>query len=298
MAEISFDKTRDYIYRNCVERVDNKRKEKGLPQIELCRDDKTLVSYFFNCKLTSNNQYLVTKKLLDYYSEKTGCVSGAVPIFEFSNIHEVLWGNDIEFNDNLFTIFSLIIFDILNSSYKKKDFLEYVLCDNIIYSKYFSFRNIKNKYNVTLLENFAIFDEMVDDQHMSSYLDTAINYLYNKPDFRRKFSDIFLSFTNLHDDYTHIDDRLCKEFIPNLYVLLDEYSPTDSSLGIRVKTLIDTDIIKAMEQIDALKNVPDFLNTPEFKLNKQIINASSTYICKLEDIALSSEATCTYLYGW
>lgn len=62
--------------------------------------------------------------------------------------------------------------------------------------------------------------------------------------------------------------------------------------------IIHTDIIKAMEQIDALKNVPDFLNTPEFKLNKQIINASSTYICKLEDIALSSEATCTYLYGW
>lgn len=243
----------------------------------------------------TNHRY---KKLLDYSSEITGCVSGAVPIFHFNNIHEVLWGDDTEFNDNLFTIFSLMIFDILNSSNNRKDFLEYILCDNIIYSKYISFRNIKNKYNISLIENFAIYDEMVDDQHMANYLNIAIKHLYNKTNFQEQFREIFISFTRLHDDYTHIDDRLCKEFIPNFFVLLDNYKPTNTSLGIRVKTLIDTDIIKAIDQMDALKNVPDFLNTPEFKLNKQIINASSTYICKLEDIALSSENLGIYLYGW
>lgn len=298
MPEIYFNKTKDFIYRNCVRRVENKRLEKKLPQIALCRDDKTLVSYFFNCKLTSNNQYLVTKKLLDYTSDIIGSRTGAVPIFEFENIHEVLWGNDKEFEDNLSTIFSLLVFDILDSSTKDKDFLEYVLCDNIIYSKYFSFRNIKDKYNVSLLENFAVYDELVNDQHMSNYLDIAIKYLYHKPAFHSKFKEIFLFFTKSHDDYTHIDDRLYKEFIPNLYELLDNYKPTATSLGIRVKNLIDTDIIKAIEQIDALKNNPDFLNTPEAELNKQIVNASSTYICKLEDIALSSENSGVYFYGW
>lgn len=298
MLEINFKKTKEYIYKSCVNRVDKKRKELKKPQIDLCRNDKSLVSCFFNCKITKNNPYLVTKKLLDYYSDETAERTGAVPAFKFSNEHEVLWGNDEEFDKNLFSIFSLIIKDILDSSCKEKEILEYTLSDNIIYAKYLTFYKIKKVYDISLLKSFAIWDYMVDDIHMNNYLETAINHLYNKPDFMEKFKKIFLVFSKRYNDYTHIDKRLYKHFIPEFKLLLEEYKPTNSSLGIRVKTLIETDIIKSIEQINTFKNNSEFLFSSEFQINKEIINASSLYITKLEKIADTCEQTGIYIYGW
>jgi len=40
------------------------------------------------------------------------------------------------------------------------------------------------------------------------------------------------------------------------------------------------------------------VDTADYKLNKQIINASSQYIVELEDIARRSYETGTYIYDW
>lgn len=300
MEHINFNLTKNFVYQKCVERVEKKRTDQDTvkPQIALCRDDKSLVSFFFNCKTGPNNKYLVTKRLLNYHNNKTNEDYGAVPVFGFKDEHEVLWGNETEFNQNLFTIFSSLIKDILDSQSSKKDYLEYILSDNIIYAKYLSFHQIKEKYQVSLSENFAIWDYEVDEKHMIKYLDIAIQYLYDKPHFKEQFKIVFLTFTNLHDDYTHIDERICKELLPDLYNILEKNKPSATSLGIRVKTLIETDIIKALDQLDALKYNSDFLHTPEFKINKKIINASSKYICDLENIALSALNSGVCSYGW
>ena len=104
-----------------------------------------------------------------------------------------------------------------------KDVLEYALCDNIILPKYSTFYKIKNTY-ISLLENFAILDYMVDDIHMINYLGATIHHLYNKSDFIVKFKKIFLAFTNLYNDYTR-DERLCKNFYSRFVLLLEEYKP-------------------------------------------------------------------------
>ena len=133
---------------------------------------------------------------------------------------------------------------------------------------------------------------------MSKYLEIALMHLYHKNLFEESFERIFLSFTERYKDYTHIEDRLCKDFLPDLLSLLEEYKPSSSSLGIRVKTLIETDIIKAMDQIEALKKNSDFCDTSEYHINKEIIHASSQYIVELEKIAQRTYDTGTYIYGW
>lgn len=299
-SSITFESFKTYIFRKCVDRVEAKRlsQDPVQPQIALCRDDKSLVSFFFNCKTGTNNKYLVTKRLLNYKSKDSDEATGAVPVFCFANEHEVLWGNTIEFRENLFPIFCLLIKDILLSDYENKETVERTLCDNIIYSKYSTFRKIKDTYDISLLENFGIYDETVNEQAMSNYLEIALMHLYHKSLFEESFERIFLSFTKRYNDYTHIEDRLCKDFLPDLLSLLEEYKPSSSSLGLRVKTLIETDIIKALDQMDAYKNNTNFIDTTDYKLNKKIIRASSQYIVELEDIARRSYENGTYIYGW
>lgn len=300
MQRIKFDSFKQYIFRKCVDRVEAKRlsQDPVQPQIALCRDDKSLVSYFFNCKTGTNNKYLITKRLLNYKSNDSDEISGAVPVFGFKNEHEVLWGDMKEFRSNLFPIFCLLIKDILESDYERMETIENTLCDNIIYAKYSTFRTIKDTYDISLLENFGIYDESVEDRAMNDYLEIALKHLYHKNMFEASFERIFLSFTKRYNDYTHIEKRLYRDFLPDLLSLLEEYKPSSSSLGLRVKTLIETDIIKAINQIEAAKNNSDFCNTPEYHINKEIIHASSQYIVELEKIAQRTYDAGAYVYDW
>ena len=300
MNTIDFKLTKEFVYEKCVDRVESRRLSETpiKPQIAICRDDKSLVSYFFNCKTGVNNKYLVTKRLLNYYDKDTDEYYGAVPVFGFKNEHEVLWGDTQEFQNNLFSILSLLIKDILNSEYERKNILENSLCDNIIYAKYSTFRNIKKQYDLSLLKTFGIWDYMVEYQAMNDYLEIAINHLYNKNLFKESFMEIFLSFTKKYNNYTHIDNRLCKDFLPDFLSLLDKYKPSSNSMGLRVKILIETDIIKAIDQLEAFSSNSDFCSTQEFQLNKEIIRASSQYIVELEKFARHSYEIGTYIYGW
>lgn len=144
---MDFKNTKEYIYEKCVRRVESKRLSLSPvpPQIALCPTDKSLVSCFFNRKLTQNNKYLVTSRLLDHYESASGTRTGAVPAFGFNDIHEVLWGSLEEFDQNLFDIFSAIIKDLIQSDYEHLALIDVTLCDHITYSKYSTFYRIKKK---------------------------------------------------------------------------------------------------------------------------------------------------------
>lgn len=281
MQIIDFKLFKDYIYKKCVERVEKKRLSETpiKPQYSLFPDDKGLVSKFFNCKIGPNNKYLIPKRLLN--SEIDGIRYGAVPVFNFTDEHEVLWGDTEEFNNNLPSIFIFLLVDILNSKSDLSSLIEDVLCDNIIFAKYYSLFLIKDIYDISLIKYFAVPDEMVDKNHMNKYLKIALNHLYNRPNFETKFRKIFLNFTYDKNSYTHIDERLTNEFIPELIPLLKEYLPTEESLGLRVKAIINSDMLKVIDQLDGN------IKSSEFKINKKLINASSTYITELEKIAYS-----------
>lgn len=167
----------------------------------------------------------------------------------------------------------------MNSKSDLTSLIEDVLCDNIIFAKYYSFCLIKTIYNIPLIKYFAIPDEMVSNKNMNEYLKIALVHLYNRPNFEFKFRKIFLKFTNEQNLYTRIDENLTKYLIPYLISLLKEYLPTEESLGLRVKTIINSDMLKVIDQLN--RNI----NSSEFKINKKLINASSTYISELEQIA-------------
>lgn len=118
------------------------------------------------------------------------------------------------------------------------------------------------------------------------------------PKFKNTRYSFIQSISKKYNDFTHIDDRLCKDFLPGFLSLLDKYKPSSNSLGLRVKTLIETDIIKIIDQLEALASNSDFCSTQEFQLNKEIISASSQYIVELEEIVWHSYETRTYIYGW
>lgn len=136
---------------------------------------------------------------------------------------------------------------------------------------------------------------MVENEVLNEYSEIAIHHLYHKTHFEDSFKDIFLSFTRKYNDYTHIDDRLCKDFLPLFLSLIEKYKPSSNSLGLRVKTLIETDIVKAIVQIEAHNSNSDFCATNEYHLNKEIIRASSQYIVELEKIARHAYETGIYI---
>lgn len=289
---MEFPKTRDYVYHKCVERVDERRKAQGKKMIDLCPDDKSLVSHFFKCHTTRNNPYLITKRLLNVNNEEQG-VYGAVPILGFKDEFEVLWGNDEEFSTNSYDIFKSIVMDIFNSKskedYKKEDLdiidtIETVLCDDITFAKYSTFFHLKEKYQVSTIKYFGILESSISITSMSQYFEDALRYLYHKDDFGKSFEKSFYKFTRKYKNYKYFDKRLYEEYvIPKLIPLFKKFMPTSASLGLRVKRLIEDDISKMIEQIPALHTSKESSST--FMFNRKIINASSEYIVKLEEIA-------------
>ncbi len=280
---MDFERTRNYIYKKCVDRVDKRRIEKQKPQIALCPDDKSLVSHFFNGKCTTNNPYLVNKRLINTNDEKKGIISGAVPILGFKDEFEVLWGDEKEFKEALYPIFKNIMFDLVSSNSEYNEDIETVLCDYITYSKYSTLLHIKNLHNISLLKYFGVLDTAVSPENMHIYLDHAIKYLYSKDNFSVSFEKTFYEFANKQKDYKFFDHKIENNYvIPLLIPLIKDYKKTDS-LGLRVKKLIESDISKAIEQIDLY--TPSYQFSPEFKLRRHIINASSSYIVELENIS-------------
>lgn len=285
---MEFENTRNYVYEKCVDRVKKRLNEKKLPQISICPDDKSLVSNFLNLKCTKNNPYLITKKLLNSNTEDNG-ITGIIPILEFKNEFEVLWGNEAEFEKNLYPIFENIMFDFAISKPEYFRDIEIILCDHIIYSKYSTFLHLKEKHDISLLKYFGIFDTFVSQQNMDNFFRNALKYLYSKKNFESQFKDIFYKFTKGQKDYKSFVRRLEKDYaISDLIPLLKKYSPTSDSLGLRVKKLIEDDISKVIMQIEEYN--PYSPPTPEFLLRKKLINASSTYITKLEEIAEQCQA--------
>lgn len=297
-GKLDFTLTKKFLYEKCVERVERKRCSFNPP---ISRDsifyDPSLLSKFFNCKTSSSNTYLITPKLLRC-SNESGEEMGFVKILDFKDEEEVLWGDNQEFRDNLFSIFTCIIQDIMSSDYEGKDYIDEILCDNIIYAKFSSFRHIKDKYKISLLPYFGIWDSKVEDDKMRKYIDIACDQLYHKANFAHKFEKVLWDYSRLYKDYSFLDTRLRNDLLPSLFTMLEDYTPSSNSLGLRVNALINTDLIKSIDQIDAMHSCNDYMETPEFHLNQSIIHAASNYILELENIALSALESGTYIYGW
>lgn len=296
---MNFKNTTNYIYKNCINRVKKRLEKHGLPQISICPSDKSLVSHFFNyekyennaeqCNDKSNplknNPYLITPKLLNGLDE-SGNACGIVPVLGFKDEYEVLWGTNEEFNNNLHQIFRNIISDLLDMHTYDIE-INNVLCDYVPFAKYFTYLQLILKTHSPVIPYYGITEDEILF-NIDNAEANAIDFLYSKPDFKKDFKKIFSDFiqqNKLKDKYTNIDKKITNRFVqPDLIPLLKKYAPSGDSLGLRVKNIIEHDLAQSKDLILAHEK-NHTLSDSEYK--KALINASSSYIVKLEEIQKS-----------
>lgn len=281
--------------------------ELGLPQISICPSDKSLVSHFFNyekyensAKLykkksnpLKNNPYLITPKLLNGLDE-SGDACGIVPVLGFKDEYEVLWGTNEEFNNNLHQIFRNIISDLLDIHTYDKE-INNALCDYVPFAKYSTYLQLIQKTHFPVLPYYGIREDEIFF-NIDSVEANAIDFLYSKPNFKKEFNEKFSKFTRPHDSkqeknpkthtiYTNLDKKIANNFVkPDLIPLLKKYAPSGDSLGLRAKNIIEHDLSQSKDLILAHEENRT-LSDSEYK--KALINASSSYIVKLEEIQKS-----------
>lgn len=300
---MDFKKTTNYIYKNCINRVKKRLEELGLPQISICPSDKSLVSHFFNYEKNyekyknsaklykkksnplKNNPYLITPKLLNGLDE-SGDACGIVPVLGFKDEYEVLWGTNKEFNNNLHQIFRNIISDLLDIHTYDKE-INNALCDYVPFAKYSTYLQLIQKTHFPVLPYYGITEDEIFF-NIGNAEANAIDFLYSKPDLKKDFNERFSNFikkNELEKKYTNIDKKLTNKFVqPELIPLLEKYAPSGDSLGLRVKSIIEHDLSQSKDLILAHE---ENRTLSDSEYTKTLINASSSYVAKLEEIQKS-----------
>lgn len=286
---MNFTHTTHFIYQSCITRVQQELKRKKLPQISIYRPDKTLVSTFFNYMKyiekgtpPKNNPYLLPPCLVEHEDKHSKEPCGIVPILGMEKF-EVLWGKkEQEFIQQLPSIFLNLILDISETDFRNNfPDIYLVLCDYVPFAKYSTLLNIKKCNNITLLTTFGVYDEAVSEGNMSYYLFKAVEFIFARKEFASDFKDTFLKFAEQLTSYTRLPSKL-ERFVENdFYDLFSRHKPSSDSLGLRVKELIEKDLVHTLELIKYSNKTS---NTPSEGYMKELNRASSSYIVQLEKI--------------
>lgn len=279
---MNFAHTTHFIYQSCITRVQKKLERKKLPQISIYRSDKTLVSTFFNYmkymekgKTPKNNPYLLPPCLVEHEDE------GIVPTLGMERF-EVLWGNEnTEFLDNLELIFKYLMLDIQENLQTDFPTMILVLCDYVPFAKYSTLLRIKMNECISLLDTFGVYDEKVSSDNMYSYLLEALQFTFDKKEFSEDFQTTFFKFAEQLKSFSRLPSKL-ERFVKNdFYDLFNRHKPSSDSLGLRVKELIEKDLVHALELINSSKGSANILQESYMK---ELNYASSQYIVQLENI--------------
>lgn len=282
---MDLEQTMEYIYKKCSERIDTRIKEKGVKAYQIYPADPKLISRIRNNnRKNKNNKYLLTNSAMRTKDE-SGKPVGLIPILHFKNEHEILWGNELEFKKNLFMIFYYLIKDLLSSDFEAD--VKDTLYDYVPYAKYSAFFQIileaeplPGNIGLPFLSCYGVYEDEVFS-NLEKAEDDAIEYLYLKC--KDNFEQVFFDFTKETLSFTKINKVIEKNFINLVFIaLLKKYLPGIDSLGLRVKNLIQADISHTRDLILLHHISPDTDN--ELSLIKNLIHASSKYICELENI--------------
>ena len=103
--------------------------------------------------------------------------------------------------------------------------------------------------------------------------ESALLFLYQKC--KKGFSEYFLLFVKEHQSFHKLDKVISNALFPSFVSILENHKPDASSLGLRVRDLINAD----------LYNTAAMVATGDYDLYKASLNrASSNYILSLEAI--------------
>lgn len=273
----------EFFYEKTSKRVKEKIKNSGSTYENIFPSDPKQLSWIINNNRTKNNRYLICDAVIKYEDkDKKNEHYGLIMCCDFKDKKEVLWGTETEIESYLPDLFLLLFNELntldLNNAYNSKS--EYILYDYVPYAKYSAYWKILFSSNNI---HPAIFYGIYEDQiinNIDSSRNEAIRFLYIKC--KNRFAKIFKKFADNTRSYSKIPDVFEKKFInQNFIPMLDEIEnkmKEKASLGLRVRDLILNDL-----SMSALLIVGKDNNNNEENI-KNLINASSKYICKLEEI--------------
>ena len=274
---MKLENTTKLLYQLCADRVKKKIRESGLTLEKIYPNDPKLISRIQNNKRYNGNRFLLTDTVImpSEPDENTPSNIGLVPLL-FKNKEELLWGTDEEFTQNLYPIFESIVLDLLDASSEIEIDINYILCDYVPYAENYAYWHLlyecDNKYPAFL---YGINEDKITNNR-DKHLFNAIKFLYKKCS--GNFFLVFIDFTVSVCSYKKLDSVLYKKFIIPLFIpMIKKYIPTSSSLGIRARELILSDLSSVPKLVLEQEILPKSYQEYYRILN----NASSTYILKL-----------------
>lgn len=134
-----------------------------------------------------------------------------------------------------------------------------------------------------MMLNFpALFFGIKEDtviENIDSARDDALEFFYNRC--KKDFLSDFIDFANKNNSFHMLNNTIKNDLVENRFLpMMKKFMPDASSLGLRVKNLIFEDLSYCAALV-CNRNI----DNPEYR--KQLINASSDYILRLEDIQLT-----------
>lgn len=265
----------EFFYKKTSERIKKEVEKSNLTYREIYMRDSKQIGYIINNKRTKNNRYLIPDAVLKN-TDDFGNADGLLAKLSFSDCKEILWGTDNEIDNYLPELFELL-WEF--TSYKKNPYnidKEMYLCDYIPYAKLSTYLSILEQPDNIYPALFYGIREDTIYSNIALAEKNAYKYLYNNC--KDSFSTIFHEFAKNTDSYHCLNTVFKHSFIDNLFVpMLNKHKPTAASLGLRVQAFIRND----------LRNCATLYfenNSSKNSYLFKLINASSTYICALEEI--------------
>ena len=286
---MKLENTINYFFKNCSKRIDTRIKKKGLYHYGVYPSDEKMISRIVKCTLGKNNKYLLTKAVM----RDSDNLYGLIPRLEFKDEREVLWGKDEEIANNLPDIFFNLICDLLPCCSDYGINIDNILSDYIPYAKYFTYQQVIEHSKLSPLIYYGIREDTLASEMLDAK-ERAIDFLYSKPECKGIFAKLFNKFTKETLTYTKIDKVLDEKFVRPFFIpLLKKYIPTNDSLGLRVKNLVESDMSKSK---DLILNHQIGRETDSSEMIKRLIHASSVYIIELEAIQKDYINTISFKY--
>ena len=279
---MNLERTQEVIYEQASSRFrDHFDSSKLLCKQLLDSDDKLVSRVCNNTRREKKNKYLFTPTLIEETIKNTQ--------MNFPNEMALLWGNEDEIKEYIYSLFFAIILDFLsarckNEAYNKLNQQEFdiedCLIDYVPFAKYATYYHLFVKHiDDDNVRYWGIDVPTVLSEYVGNSRDEAIHFLYNRC--KEGFFDIFCLFAKETKSFHKLDKRLNDCFIDKrLIPLLKQYLPKEDSLGLRVKNLI----------IGDLSSVPNLIKNgideddPKHQYLIAKNRATSDYILELEDI--------------
>lgn len=271
---MNIDKLLNFFYTRASQRIKEKIRESGLKYGDIYPNDTKLISWIVNNRLTKNNRFLITDRVVEFY-ECSGAY-GLLPKLNFKDKIEIFWGTEEEINSYIYDLFILLWEEVSNDTTTYGIDNDLFLCDYIPYAKYKSFWNIlfskENKYPALA---YGIYEDDVVEK-IDNAEEQALIFLYKKC--QQDFLSNFKQFAKETSSFHKINKVFKENFIEKSFVpLLEKHTPNSSSLGLRVRDLIYSDLSHTAPLIYEKKDTDNLYL-------KRLINASSSYILELEKI--------------